>query len=135
MIFFFDENISPYAAYMLSHFDREHQMRASIDSFERGTPDTTWMPIVASWDGDPVVVSGDGRILRNRAERQVLKECGRMFVYLAAGWTKLPWEEFAWRIVRVWPDVTNSVKEARYPMVFEVSGGLKVQPIGRIDKL
>jgi hypothetical protein len=93
------------------------------------------MPIVAAWDGNPVVVSGDGRILRNRAERQVLKECGRMFVYLAAGWTKLRWEDFAWKIVRVWPDVTKSVEEARYPMILEVSGGLKVPPMARIDKL
>lgn len=135
MIFFFDANISRYAAYMLGHFDREHEMRASVDWCEEGTSDVEWMREVASWDIDPVIVSGDARILRNKAERRALKECGCMFVYLAPGWTKLPWREYAWKIVKVWPGIAKNVEQARYPMVFEVSLGLKVQSVGRVGKL
>ncbi|MBN2020637.1 MAG: hypothetical protein JW749_10490 [Sedimentisphaerales bacterium] len=132
MIFFFDECISEYAARMLGSFDRRNEMRASIDNFDKGTPDEEWLPKVSSWGDRTVVVSGDARILRNQVQRQVLKECKIAFVYLAPGWTKLPWEEYAWRIVKVWPDIVKNVEQAPYPSVFEVSLGLKVQPEGRI---
>jgi len=135
MIFFFDECVSPYMAAMLGQFDRDHEMRASSHYFDQGTPDTEWMPVVASWDNDVVVVSGDGRILRNKVERKVLKECGRSFVCLAPGWTKLPWNEYAWKIVKVWPDIRKNIEEARFSIILEVSLSLKVQTLGRIDKL
>jgi hypothetical protein len=101
MIFFFDECISHHAVAMIGQFDRDHEMRASVHYFDPGAPDTEWMPIVASWGNDSVVVSGDGRILRNRVERKVLRDCRRSFVCLAPGWTKLPWSEYAWKIVKV----------------------------------
>jgi hypothetical protein len=135
MIFFFDECVSPYTAAMLGQFDRDHEMRASSHYFNPGTPDTEWMPVVASWDNNVVVVSGDGRILRNRVEKRVLKDCGRSFVCLAPGWTKLPWKEYAWKIVKVWPDITKNIEEARFPIILEVSLSPKVQTLGRIDKL
>ena len=135
MIFFFDENIIEHVARILAAFDREHEMRHAVDHFERGTPDTEWIPAVASWKGDPVAVCADGRILRNKVERKVLKDSGLMFVYMASGWTNTPWVDYAWKIVKVWPQIVRNVGEARYPMVFEVSVGLKVQEIGRVDRL
>ena len=135
MIFFFDENIIEHVARMLAAFDREHEMRHALDHFDRGTPDTEWIPVVASWNGDPVAVCADGRILKNKVERQVLKESGLMFVYMASGWTNTPWPDYAWKIVKVWPQIVRNVRQARYPMVFEVSVGLKVQQFARIDRL
>jgi len=132
VIFFFDENISEYAARMLGYFDRKNEMRASVDYFKKGTPDTDWLSTVAKWGDKTVVVSGDARILLNKVERQVLKECKLTCVYLARGWTKLPWEESAWRIVKAWPDIVKNVEQAPYPSVFEVSLGPKVQAEGRI---
>jgi hypothetical protein len=135
VIFFFDENISEYAARMLSCFDRNNEMRAGDNWVPKGTPDKDLLPKVASWGDKTVVVSGDARILKNKVERKVLKECNLTFVYLAPGWTKLPWEDFAWRIVKVWPDVVKNVEQAPQPLVFEVSGQLKVQAVSRISSL
>ncbi len=93
MIFFFDENIIEHVARILAAFDREHEMRHAVDHFERGTPDTEWIPAVALWKGDPVAVCADGRILRNKVERKVLKDSGLMFVYTwhPAGQTRRGW--------------------------------------------
>jgi len=138
VIFFTDENISKKAAYMLDIFEQKHQVRACLDYFDQGTPDTVWMRDIASWDeNEPVVaVCGDGRILKNEVQKRVLKECKLMFVYLARGWTNLRWEVFAWKIIKAWPDIVKNVQQARHPMVFEVSaGGLKVQASGRISDL
>jgi len=138
MIFFTDECIPLNAAHMLNHFEQEHEVRGSLDYFAPGTPDTNWMRVVTSWSNDKatVVVSGDGRILKNRVEKHVLKECGLMFVYLASGWMHLAWRDYGWKIVKVWPDVVRNVVEAPYPMVFDVSvGNLKVRAISRISNL
>ena len=135
MIFFFDANISQYAAHMLGHFDRKNEMRASIDYFKEGTADTEWIPVVASWSNNPVAVCGDGRILRNRVQKQLLKDHELRFVFLASGWTKQTWEVIAWKIVKVWPNIVRSIKQARHPMVWEVTINLKIQPIGRISGL
>ena len=121
MIFLMDENISPHAARMLGHFDRKNEIRALEDHFEKGTPDVVWLTEVATWDSKPVIVGGDGRILKNPAERAALRSADLMFVYLASGWTKLPWEEQAWKIVKVWPAIVQNVVKTRHPTVFEVS--------------
>ena len=80
MIFFFDENMIESAARVIGAFDRTHEVRHLLDRFPRGTADVEWIRTVASWEGDPVAVCADGRILKNAVERRVLKECGLMFV-------------------------------------------------------
>ena len=135
MIYFFDENISEYAARMLSLFDRKNTMRPSIDHFPKGTPDLEWIPAVASWDSTVTAICGDPRILRNKAERKILRDCGLMFVYLAPGWTNLAWNELAWKIVKVWPYIAKAVEQSAYPMVFEVTVGMKVQAVRKTRDL
>ncbi len=135
MIFLTDENISPRAAYMLDQFDHKHEVRAFVDYFKEGTPDTEWMLAVASWEDTTIAVSADGRISRNEVERQVLKECELMFVYLAPGWVHLGWEKYAWKIIKAWPAIASIVEQARYPMLFEVSTLGKVRALARISKL
>ncbi len=136
MIFLFDENISPRAAHMLTCFDEKHELRAFEDYFMRGTRDVEWLRVAGEWDEASVaVVAGDGRILRNKVERQALKECRLTFVYLAPAWMHLCWHEFAWKIVRVWPDVVRNVEQAPHPLLFEVSPGGKLRTLGRISNL
>lgn len=64
MIFFVDENISYRAAQILEIFDRDNEIRAHRDYFSPATPDVTWLAQISEWDPKPVVVCGDGRILR-----------------------------------------------------------------------
>lgn len=135
MIFFLDENISEYLARMLGQFDRQNQIRAHIDYFKKGTPDVEWIPAVAGWGKDTVIVGGDGRILKNKAERVVLKECNMTFVLLASGWSNFDWNNLAWKMVKVWPEIVKNVAQARFPMLFDVSTNLKVQSMGRISSL
>jgi len=135
MIFLCDENFPRRAAYILDQFDSKHEVRAFLDYFEKGTSDTDWMPVAASWNGKPVAIGGDGRILKNKAERRVLKECGLLFVLLSPGWTHLKWDVFVHKIVGTWPDIVRNVEQARYPMLFEVSIGGKVRVLGLISGL
>lgn len=121
---------------MLEHFDRQNEIRELEACFPKGTPDIQWIPEVASWDPQPTVVCGDGRILKNRAELAALRDANLMFVYLASGWTNLAWADFAWKIVKVWPDIVRNVEKTRKPTIFEVAvRTLKVARIGLVSEI
>jgi hypothetical protein len=136
VIFFIDENIPKNIAYMLSYYEQVHEVRAHLDYFEKGTPDTIWMRAIASWDKSTAIVCADGGIIRNKVESQVLKECNLTFVLLSPGWVHLKWFEQGWRIIKVWPDIVNNVVQALRPMVFMVMfGGLKIQSYGPVQNL
>lgn len=121
MIFFTDENVSRRFAPLLEAFERQNQIQTFDAHFGKGTPDTQWIANIAKWTPKPVVIGGDGRILTNPAERAVLKKAGLTFVLLAPGWTNLPWEEQAWKIIKVWPQIVRSVKMTKKPTVFRVT--------------
>lgn len=131
MIFFLDENISQVAARLLEAFDRDCEIRHLLAYFEQGTPDTVWIPGVSAWEEKPVVVCGDGRILRREAEKVVLRQCDLTFVFLDKGWTNLKWEDFAWRIIKVWPTIKREVMHVRRSTIFGVNySSLKVENHG-----
>jgi len=136
MRFILDENMPRPAARMLDAFDHENEVLSIIDELGPGLSDEEWMRRLAELRPPPTIVSGDGRILRNRSERRVLKECGLMFVALSRGWTNLRWEEMAWKLVKAWPSIAQEVNRARRSTVFEVKvGGLKIQRLCALDEL
>lgn len=121
MTFFTDECFMYKANALLEAFDRENEIRALIDCFARGTPDIVWIPEVAKWSPKPVIVCGDGRILRNKVERRVLADAALTFVCLTSGWTNLDWNTFAWKIIKAWPAIVQNVSRVLRPTVFEIS--------------
>lgn len=136
MRFVLDENMPRQAARMLDAFDRENTVQSVIDEVGSGLPDEEWIRLLAETSPRPVLVSGDARILRNKSERRVLKECGMTFVALTRGWMNLPWEETAWKLVRAWPPIIQEAQRARRPAVFEVTPSkLKVQRLSWLDEL
>jgi hypothetical protein len=119
MHFFFDRNVPVALARMLGHFDRSHTIDYLDDKFAPTTSDTEWLTAIAVWEPRPVVVSGDGRILRNPAELQVLKGLPLTFFLYAEGWSQLPWSDRAWKAVKVWPAVVAAASP-RQPTVFKI---------------
>ncbi|MBL8885777.1 MAG: hypothetical protein JNK16_03880 [Phycisphaerales bacterium] len=106
-------------ARMLAHYDREHTVVFHDDKFEKTTPDTEWLPAVASWDPVPAIISGDGRILRNPSELQVLRGLPLTFFLFADAWAGLPWRERAWKAVKVWPEIVSAA-DTRRPTIFRI---------------
>lgn len=118
------------AVALLDAFDKTHTIHWGPDLFGRGADDVDWIPQAASLMPKPIIVSGDGRILRNAVERQKLKEGDLTYVHLAPGWTNTPWNDYAWKIVKAWPRIVDAVSLIREPTVFEVSvSGLKTKKL------
>ncbi|MCH7808489.1 MAG: hypothetical protein IIB60_04635 [Planctomycetes bacterium] len=136
MIFFTDENISSKIAPLLEAFDPTHQIRSYENYFEEGVPDTTWIGEIAKWSEKPAVLCGDGRILTNPAELAALREANLMFVVLGKRWTDLNWPTFAWKIIKVWPQIVQEVHTTRRPTLFRVTvKNLKVELVRAISEL
>jgi hypothetical protein len=134
MRFFFDRNMSKVLARLIDVFDRSNTIQALDDDgrFAKNTPDVEWIRILAA-DGSEdapawVIISFDGRILKSKAELSALREAKLTFFCLSNQWMSMKFEEQAWRLVKVWPDIVENAKSTR-PQIFEVSGsaGMKIQ--------
>jgi hypothetical protein len=131
MIFFFDRCMPRRLARMVDILETEHQIVHHDDDsrFNHKTTDIEWITALRG-DQDPwIIVSGDGRILRNKAESAVLRESGLTFFCLSKQWPQMPLrEEYVWKFFRIWPEIVKKADITRQ-RVFEVCGGssLKVE--------
>ncbi len=126
MKFFFDRNMSVYLARMIGILERDHTVRHHDEDprFTITTPDTEWISILATDRPTWVVISGDGRILRNKAERSALRDAKLTFFCMSKQWMNTPIYEYAWKFIKVWPDILENAKlMSSQQCVFEVTGG------------
>lgn len=100
--------------------------------FHQSTKDVEWLQALAG-DGDPlwVVISGDGRILKNPAERQVLNEVGLPFICLDENWLSMAIHEYAWKFLEAWPGILDIAGRAKKGSVSRQRSGssLKLEKI------
>jgi hypothetical protein len=116
MRFFFDRCMSPRLARMVDAFEEDHAVRHHDHDprFNKHTTDVEWMRALGG-DGEPgwVILSGDGRILTKPAERQVLREVDLTFFCMANAWNHMPIHEYAWKFIKVWPDVVANARDSQ----------------------
>jgi PIN like domain len=87
---FFDHNMSPRMARALRElFGDEHQISILSERFSRTTPDTVWIDAL-SREGRWVIISGDRRITRNRAEYAAFRSSRLVGFFLFRGLYKTP---------------------------------------------
>ena len=132
MRFFFDRNMPLRIARMVDVFETENVVRHHDDDgrFHEQTTDIEWLDTLRQDEEPWVIVSGDGRILKNKAEAQQLRQTGFTFFCLAKQWMHMNFRtEYAWKFLRVWPQIVENAELSKH-RVFEVSGGsaLKVEP-------
>lgn len=124
MRFFFDRNMSLRIARMVGAFEREHTAQAHDDDprFANTTPDIEWIQALGADDPTWIVISGDGRILKNKAELQALKEARLTFVCMTKQSMHIRIYEYAWKFMKVWPEIVENAGGTD-PRIFEVAGG------------
>jgi hypothetical protein len=130
LTFFTDENFIPKVGRIIRTYEDQNQVILFAEKFARGTPDVKWIHNVGMWEPKPVIVGGDGRILRNKAELRVLRETGCNYVYLSPGWTNTPIHEYAWKMLKYWPEIVGCVQKCERQSVVEISRAGKVTRYG-----
>lgn len=126
MRFFFNRNMSPYLARAVDALDRDNSILHHDDDprFNKKTTDIEWLTALSKDDPRWIVLSGDVTILRNKAEQLALKESKLTYFCLTKRWAHMPIWEYAWRFIRIWPEITErSSRASSRPQIFEVSGG------------
>lgn len=126
MRIFFDRSAPIRVAMMVRAIDGEELTIVHHDEdrrFSETTADIEWMTALAS-DGNPkwIVLSGDGRILKNKSERRVLDEAKLPFFVLDKTWPSLGIYEYAWKFMKVWPRIVEMAKKGT-GRIYRVNGG------------
>lgn len=133
MIFFFDANFpAPLAraVQIITEPRKKHYVVIVHDDwFSEGTKDVDWLnDLAARPEPKPIIVGGDGAILRRPAEAAALKESGLSYFLLGKGFPQLTLYEQASKFFHAWPAILELAAGLRTPTVFEISVN------GKVDK-
>ena len=92
--------------------DRENEVRHHDQDprFNERTTDIEWVSVLGKDVPTWVVLSGDGAILKNRAELKALKEAKLTYFCMSNRWSKMKTSEYAWRLIKIWPDIRQSTR-------------------------
>ena len=111
MNFFFDNCISPNIVDALGHLDSRHTLVHLRKMFSGDTPDVEWIKALAQ-EGDWIVISGDTRISRGRAERAAWLESKLTTFFFGDAWSGHPLMVQASELFRLWPAILEHAKNA-----------------------
>lgn len=115
-----DENLSPALARALQAlFVDRHEITHIRFRFGPGVTDLQWIPEL-SRDGRWVVLSGDRRIRRNKAEFNAFRASRLIGFFLSAGLYKAPLIKQAERILALWSGIEAFADRAQPGSMFEL---------------
>lgn len=104
-----DENLPPALAKALSAlFAGKHEVIHIREKFGPGIADTDWIKSLNN-DGTWVVISGDRRITKNKAERRVFQSSKLIGFFLAASLQRSPLTKQMERLMAVWAGIEMQV--------------------------
>ena len=134
MRFFFDRSVPHRLARMVQVYEEGpngHQIVHLDDDgrFLHNTPDVEWIKVLAG-NGKPrwIIISGDGRILKNSVERAALREAALPFCCLASQWMNMPFHDQAWRFIKAWASIVKKA-DPKSNHIYELSAGKSMELI------
>ena len=83
--------------------------------------DVEWIGHLGDEPGEWIVVTGDDRIRRNRAERAAFRNADLKGVVLAAAYQKTPLHRCCAVLVHQWPNLLDTMARFEPPVLFEMS--------------
>jgi hypothetical protein len=102
---FFDHNLSPAMARAFRElFKGEHEIVTLRDKFQQDTSDLEWISSLSD-EGQWVVISGDRRITRNRAEYNAFRNSRLIGFFLSPGLYKSKVIKQTERILALWDNI------------------------------
>ena len=115
-----DENLPPALARALAAlFVDEHEIIHIRDRFGPSVTDLEWIPQL-SGEGSWLVISGDRRIRRNKAEFNAFRASRLIGFFLSAGVNKAPLVKQAERILSLWSGIETFAERAKPGSMFEL---------------
>lgn len=131
----FDNCTSPRMATTLHGFIQSDGHRAVHlrDLPLKDPKDVEWIDYIAGTHEDWLVITGDQRIRKNKAEAQAFRNSHLRGVVLASGYQKTPMNRCCAVIVDQWPKLYDTIKRFDPPFMLELSinfrGNFKQLPV------
>jgi hypothetical protein len=120
---FFDNCTSPVLASSLDGLIR-HDGHAAAHIRDlpcgRHAKDIEWIQMLHDDPNEWVVITGDGRISRNPAERAAFRSAGLFGIVLAPGLLRLRVNQQASLLLWRWPDIMSLLRLVRRPALYEL---------------
>jgi PIN like domain len=117
---FCDHNISPALARALRELFRgQHEIAMLSEKFRRDAPDIEWIGAL-SQEGNWVVLSGDRRITRNRAEYNAFRNSALIGIFLAPAVYKSTVVKQMERVLALWAAIETVVGSVAAGAMFEL---------------
>jgi PIN like domain len=117
---FVDHNISPRVARALAAlFAGEHECVALRDKFRNNITDIDWIASLSNEDRW-VVISGDRRIRRNKAEYRAFRKSRLIGFFLSKGLQKASVVKQTERILAQWNAIENQFASVQGGAIFEL---------------
>jgi PIN like domain len=117
---FFDHNLSPAMARAFRElFKGEHEVITLADKFRRDTTDVHWINELSD-EGHWIVISGDRRITRNRAEYNAFRNSKLIGFFLSPGLYKSKVTKQMERILALWENIDVLARTVEGGAMFEL---------------
>jgi hypothetical protein len=120
---FFDNCTPPRMARTLNGYiesDGDQAFHIS-DLMDRNASDSTWMEYLRADSSDWMIITGDDRIRRNKAEARAFRQAGLKGFVLASAYQKTPQHRCCAVLVQQWPLMLDTWKSFDPPILFELS--------------
>ena len=125
-----DHNISFRIARALNElFHPDHEIFALRDKFATNTPDEQWIKALSE-EGRWIVISGDRRITRNRAEYSAFQNSNLLGFFLARGLQRASVAKQMERILALWNNIETLEDTVQGGAMFELQ--MKSSRIGQL---
>jgi PIN like domain len=127
--FILDEHLPPVLARSLDTlFKGEHEVVALRDKFGQGVTDVEWITSL-SHEGRWIIISGDRRITRNKAEYNAFRASRLIGFFLSASVYKSPVNKQAARLLILWDDICEVANRVQGGAMFEIPAKAKVRQL------
>lgn len=115
-----DENLPPALARALNAlFAGKHEVTHIRARFGPGVKDVDWIRELSA-EGQWIVISGDRRITRNRAEYTAFQNSNMIGFFLSSGLFKAPLIKQMERILALWPNIEQQTSIVAGGAMFEL---------------
>lgn len=106
----FDNNLPPKLAKTLNYLEGDDGISVEHlkDKFPPNTSDIEWMEKLSK-EGDWFIITRDNKIKKRPHERKAWQESHMPIVFLQKTWTNHNLWEIAWRFIKYWPKLKESV--------------------------
>lgn len=115
-----DENLPPALASALNAlFSGKHEVIHIRTRFGPGVKDVEWIEVLSA-EGQWIIISGDRRITRNRAEYLAFQYSNLVGFFLSAGLYKSPLTKQMERLMALWPTIEQQAGIVAGGAMFEL---------------